>query len=277
MRKSFIYAVASSVLLFLSCETKESDVNKYSDGVDLTYFTDVSTERTIVMTETAPADYAIQVGSTVKTGSDRSFTVSVDPSSTATEGVEFTLPSSTATILSGEYVTDFMINIDYLNVPNEGATVVLNLVGDNVHEEKSQFTVTISKLCASYLEGTHAFVNENLTSGAGGGCTGSESTSGTVTWTSEGDGLYTTSDASFGQFATCWGDSPAVGPKFVHLCNSITATDNADQYGDTYTYTIVSCIGNELVMNWENTYGDSGLVTITREGGLDWQPELQTN
>ena len=274
--KKVLLTILASVFILVSCD-KDSDVNIYKAGQDLTYFTDVSVDRTIVMTENAPSTYSIKVGSTVSSNVDRTFTISVDPASTAVENVAYTLPSGTVTIPAGEFSADYFVNLDYLGVPNEGASLILNLTGDNVHEPKSTFNITISKLCDSFLAGTHDYVNVTLVSGAGGGCNGSQTATGSVTWTAEGDGLYSTDDASFGQFDTCWGDTGAVGPKFVHLCNSITATDNADQYGDTYTYTIVSCVGNQLVMDWVNTYGDGGRVTITREGGLDWQAELQTN
>lgn len=265
-----------AIVLLLSCEAKDSEVNLYSAGQDLTYFTDVNIENTVVLTESSDPQFNIQVGSTVKTNANRSYSVSVDPESTAVEGVHFTFNSSSVVIPAGEYVTDLVLNLDYLNVPNEGAVLILNLSGENVHEPRSTYTLNISKLCSSFLEGEHSFVATNLI--RGGANTGPcNDVSGTVVWTSLGDGLYSTSDASFGQFDSCWNDSPAVGPTFSHLCNSITVTSAPDQYGDTYTYTIVSVVGPVMVINWVNTYGDSGTATITREGGVDWQEELQTN
>lgn len=274
MKKILSLSLIAFVLL-LSCDAKDSEVNLYSAGQDLTYFTDVNVVNTVVLTESSNPEFNIQVGSTIKTNVNRSYTVSVDPESTAIEGVHFTFNSSSVVIPAGEYVTDLVLNLDYLNVPNQGAVLILNLAGENVHEPRATYTLNISKLCSSFLEGEHSYVSTNLIKGDTGASCGS--VSGTVVWTSLGDGNYSTSDASFGQFGSCWNDTPAVGPTFSHLCNSITVSSAPDQYGDTYTYTIVSVEGPVMVINWVNTYNDSGTATITREGGVDWQEELQTN
>lgn len=278
MKKIISFSFIAIVLLF-SCDTKDSDINVYKSGQDLTYFTDLRLVNTAVLTDTSSPEFKVQVGSTVTSTVDRSFTVTVDPTSTAVEGVHFTIANAGVVVIpAGSYVSDLVLNLDYLTLPNEGAVLILDLVGDNVHEPKATYTLNLSKVCPSFLEGEHSYVNVSLVNGAGGLCNGSQSVSGTVTWTSLGDAQYATSDASFGQFGVCFNDpAGAVGPTFQHLCNAITVSGIPDQYGDTYTYTIVSVVGAEMVINWTNTYGDGGTVTITREGGLDWQDELQTN
>lgn len=283
MKKSILLLTAVVLSLFMfSCD--EDDDRQIYDSGALTYFNGPYsfgggvTNRSIIMTPTSESNYTVQIGSTVTSDSDRTYTVDVDESSTAIPGTTYTIPTNTVVIPAGQYNAQLDIVIDYLGVPNEGATLVLNLNGNNLAQFKTQYVLTIGKLCPSNLQGTHTFTSESINSGSGGTCTGSETNSGEVTWTSLGGGVYETSDASFGQFDTCWGDTPAVGIEFQHLCNSITVDETtSDQYGDSYTYTITSVTGPIMVLDWVNTYGDQATVTITRENGVDWQDELQTN
>lgn len=283
MKKTFLLLATIILSTFMFSCDEDDDRQVYDQGA-LTYFngpysfgSDV-TSRTIIMTPNSESNYSIQIGSTEVSGSDRTYTISVDPASTAVEGVAFTFNSMSATIPAGQYNATFDITVDYAGIPNEGAILFINLAGNQLAQFKTQFRLDLGKLCPSFLGGTHTYTSSSLVSGAGGGCTGTETNSGEVTWTAEGNGVYSTSDASFGQFNTCWGDSPAAGIQFQHLCNTITVDDTtSDQYGDSYSYTIVSVSGPVMVMNWTNTYGDGGTVTITRENGEDWQDELQTN
>lgn len=268
----------SVLFLAASCDTKDSDANIYKEDTELTFFTDndIDQERTITLTETGSSTTVVTVGSTIATDADRTYTVAVDPASTAQEGVHFDfVPSSTVTIPAGEYVGSVTIDFDYFTLPEEGAQLILNLTGSNLNETDVVLTINASKFCASDLSGTHSFVTTNLTAGPGGVC--DPSASGEVTWTEGDEGIYTTTDASFGQFGACYGDSGAVGPKFAHVCANITVDMTPDQYGDTYTYTIVSVDGADMVIQWINTYGDGGTTTITRQDGEPWPAELQIN
>jgi hypothetical protein len=136
------------------------------------------------------------------------------------------------------------------------------------------YRVTLSPPCFTpTIDGTYDVVSTNLQSGAGGGCPdGDGSTSSTVTWTALGDDIYASTDLSFGMFAECWGDTPAVGPLLVVVCNELSVT-GSDQYGDSYTYNITSINGPDLTIQWENTYGDGGTSVLTRTDGTDW-PDL---
>lgn len=129
--------------------------------------------------------------------------------------------------------------------------------------------------CTSSLGGTHSYVSTNLQAITGTCPTGE--VTGTVTWIDQGGGIYLTSDLGFGQYGTtCWSDAPATsgGATFTDACNLIIS-GGADQYGLAYTWVIADVSGSELTLSWTNTYGDSGDVVLTREGGADW-PELFT-
>jgi hypothetical protein len=128
------------------------------------------------------------------------------------------------------------------------------------------------------LAGTHTFQSFNMRRGpsaAGVACGGV--INGTVTWTdTDVPGVYATSDLSFGQFGACWGDSPATSAsaKIKWFCKEITSIGK-DQYGDSYTYTMVSVSGNQMTIDWINTYNDRGRTIITRQGGANWPAILQ--
>jgi hypothetical protein len=70
------------------------------------------------------------------------------------------------------------------------------------------------------------------------------------------------------------GDSPATsaGARVRWFCDNLV-TGGADQYGDTYAYTITAEIKSRFL---GRTYGDAGTTVITRAGGANW-PTILTN
>lgn len=142
-----------------------------------------------------------------------------------------------------------------------------NLNGDLVNPGMRQaFTFSISTVCPSDLAGTFDYVHRNMRAG-GQECPGE--TTGTVTWTEDSEGSYTLSDASFGLFGNCYGDDPAIGPRLSDACDVISLS-GSDQYGDSYTYSVVAVDGPTLTLQWNNTYNDGGTVTLTRQDGKNW-------
>lgn len=137
--------------------------------------------------------------------------------------------------------------------------------------------VTWVLTCPSNLGGDIDFVTTNITAGVGGNaaaCGGS--TSGTAEFDDQGGGIYEISDATFGQYACAWDDSPAAGVSLVDVCGLLSLT-GADQYDLVYSISIVSNDGTELIIDWENDYGDSGRSTLTRTDGKDWPLDLHTD
>ncbi len=136
----------------------------------------------------------------------------------------------------------------------------------------------ISFTCSSDLGGDLDFVTTNITAtGAGGNaaaCGGS--TSGTVSFDDQGGGIYEISDITFGQYDCAWGDNPATGVSLVDVCGSLSLI-GADQYGLVYSISIVSNDGTDLVIDWENDYGDSGRTTLTRTDDKSWPLDLRTD
>lgn len=154
-----------------------------------------------------------------------------------------------------------------------------NVAGGSFFSSPFQYAANLA--CASDIGGTFDFVSTNLQAGYGGPCPTGEVT-GTVTWTDNGGGNYTSSDLGFGQYeSTCWNDGPATsaGAVVIDVCNEINpgGIGGLDQYGLTYIYTITSVDGPVLKLSWANDYADSGDVVLTRQDGRDWPPLFTSN
>ena len=122
-------------------------------------------------------------------------------------------------------------------------------------------------ICTSDLGGTFDYVQTDMF------CPGT--VSGTVTWTETTEGVYVSTDYVFGSYAPCYNAGPVssdkagVTLKILDACNRISLS-GADNYGDTYTYTIQKTEGTALTLKWENTYGEFGTVVLTRQDGKNW-------
>jgi hypothetical protein len=147
---------------------------------------------------------------------------------------------------------------------------------------RSSCTVKWGVVCASALAGTFDYVQTEMVGGAGVPMPIPAEITGTVTWTQELDannnpilGSYKTSDLSFGHFPQVWNDNPANAAngsaRVKDACNTLS-TSGTDQYGDSYSYSVVGRNGAELSIRWINTYGDGGLVKLTRQDGMNWPP-----
>jgi hypothetical protein len=158
---------------------------------------------------------------------------------------------------------------------NDGRTFTAANTGSNVISSapfSGLFSFDANLLCTSDLGGDIDYVTTaGVTGGGGPACP--DPITGTISLTPVEDdaGKYTISDASLGVFGECWADSPAEGLTLVDACN-ITGIDGADQYGDSYTWTIISIDGPVMTIDFENTYGDGGSSVLTRVDGVDWPP-----
>jgi hypothetical protein len=130
-----------------------------------------------------------------------------------------------------------------------------------------------SVVCQSDQSGTYSYVTTDMTR-AGAPFAGTLNGTGTLTEGSEGS--YTMTDFSFGLFAAGYGDSPAVGSlRYSDACNLVTFK-GSDQYGDTYTLTVLSVTPTVFTIKWVNTYGDGGTTALTRTDAKTW-PALLTS
>lgn len=175
---------------------------------------------------------------------------------------------------AGIDLADLKGRLDFnAQVTREDGTIFTfnDFTGDlNNPGQRQAMQFSVSLVCPSDLAGTLDYVQTNMV--ANGTPCGQSSISGTVTWTETGPGLYATDDASFGQFGDCYGDTPAAGLSINDSCDLISVV-GSDQYGDAYTYNIISIDGPTLTLEWTNTFQDGGTVVLTRQDGKDW-PQL---
>jgi hypothetical protein len=211
------------------------------------------------------------------------------PASDFTKDPTTGLPRATITINASEVLT--ALGIDATDVLGADSFVIrqeLVMKDGQMFDESNTggdvsggpfyatpFSNTVSVVCPSDLGGDIQYSTEVTSVGDGGdisGCAGG--VTGTVQFDDQGNGKYTVSDITFGQYDCAWGDTPAVGVTLNDACGSLYLT-GGDQYGLIYSISIISNDGENLVLHWENDYGDGGTTTLTRTGG--WPLTLTTD
>lgn len=272
----------SSLFLFVGILTScEEDKVMFSSSVDMAKF-----EASNIQFPVSPSEGTLKLQVSVTETSDaaRAINVSIDESSVALPSY-YTLDSSTLVIPAGAYVGEITINGNFDEIPESGNySLVLNLEGvegAQIDPNNNQVSIAFYRVCPTEedLSGVHDYVlyNVHLGDGEGGGTSYPDfSSSGTVEWTTTdvSSGIYINSDITFGLFPAA--GYTAQAKKIQWVCDSFNVLE-PDQYGDTYIYTINSCSGNVMELFFENTWGDSGHVTLYREGGEAWPDAFQTN
>tara|TARA_R110002033_G_scaffold7347_1_gene27141 strand:+ start:6714 stop:7571 length:858 start_codon:yes stop_codon:yes gene_type:complete len=201
-------------------EKSSITANFLSDGSVATYDIPI----TIVGGRNVPIDQPVDI------------TISVDPSSTATEGVEYSLVSTTYTIPAGQMFVDAQIQVPTDNLdPFDAKTLVLKIDSSSQGVSESNKTaVTLQAVCPLDLSG---FV-----------------------------GTYTAVNTRFADPLTA---TVALGP----VANSLLIT-NTDGYGDDEVVVVLSTDvvnptmtyaseENDAVIYVNSSYGDVWATTIT--------------
>jgi len=148
--------------------------------------------------------------------------------------------------------------------------VTTNVAGAPFYASPFQYNVSV--ICPSDLGGTYEFEQSNMES-IYGSCAGT--ITGTTTWTpvSSTPGAYTITDGTFG-FWDCYGDSWGSGSARINDACGTLSMSGADKYGASYSMTVVSADADNLVFQWLNSDGETGLVTVKSNDGKPW-PELR--
>lgn len=133
--------------LVISCAEEETQVYNSKDG-SLVYYTDGTSGDFYVQDVTAP-EFLIEVGVTTTSNVDRVFTVSIDPTSTATAN-QYTIDSSTLKIPANSNVGYIRIVGNYANSLTSGSKLILKLdsVSDAVVADFDNiYTLNIYQFC----------------------------------------------------------------------------------------------------------------------------------
>lgn len=157
-----------------------------------------------------------------------------------------------------------------------------NVLGGAFYRSPFRYSINVTCPFDSSLAGTHTYVTTNMSRPGASPCGGT--VTGSVTWfdTDEGsnplpEGIYRISDYSFGLFeSSCWFDDPAYddGSQVKWFCKSLLP-QGSDQYGETWSYEIISVNGAQMTINFESTYGETGTTVLTRQGNQPWPAIFQ--
>jgi hypothetical protein len=263
MKKIFLLLTCVTLMsTFTSCNDEE-DIHVYDSG-DIAYFSE--TASSLFVTIDNPSE-DIQIVSTATSSSDRTYTVTIDPSSTAAEGVDFSLASSTLTIPAGEYFGTVTVNGIFDGALEAGSKLILNLTSTSSEVATFDFTHTVSifKLCESDLGGTYEVTT---TYGYHDFLPDFNPYTTTMDIEALGDANYFVQDFSGGlytegPYASAYGTGPtSFDLTFTDICNNISWVDQSDPWG-TVDMDGVNSVDPEtgiITTSWYcNGYGENGV------------------
>lgn len=212
----------------------------------------------------------------VSTSGTAAITVNVeaDPTSTAVEGVHYSLASKSITIPAGEFTVNLPVTVLTGNIdPSEKPDLVLKITsatGAEVNANYSTLKLAIRVICPSELEGTYSVFWEKLQTGNGSGGPNQTATNfvissaSTMSFIKTGTGVYTMDDMSFGMYPGVYNDAKPSG-RISDNCGVLTgAVSNQDQYEDPFTISGSVNDNGTITIIWSNTYGDGGTVVLTK-------------
>ena len=209
-----------------SCNRDVADIN-FNNIPNTLYF--ASDSGTLLVEDGASNMFNVPVSATAVASSDTPYTMSIDPSSTAVEGVDFEITTTNTVLPTGDIVTSYSIVADFDNAATAGKTVVFNLTSDASQvADSDQYTLSLIKLCP---------INAPFT------------------------GTYTLSTVSVGIF-----DSPTFGDGVYEVSVGATPTDRVftalGSFGDVEFKFSLIC-GNVVVPTLQETgVGCGGSTTL---------------
>lgn len=145
-KRTALSLFVASILLFTSCEENENPIFDSVNGQTMIQFAGSSSELAVQPTVVSSA--VIQVEVTTVSNSDRTITVEVDATSTATSD-QYTI--TPIIVPAGEYVGTGEIVGNYDNLPDVGSVdLIINLTGidgTSSVQENETFTVSLERFC----------------------------------------------------------------------------------------------------------------------------------
>jgi len=275
--KKLIYLFVVITTLFSCVIDDHVEDNNYTGDLQ-TYFTGPTLNKDVVVSATSSSLVMVEVGSTETSSSNRTYSITVDDSSTAVLDQDYSFSSSDVVINSGENVGYFEFN-SLFNTMSDESVLVLNLieVSDYVSTFKNQITINLSKACgpsfvSSLVDGTtysvtttygfHDFLPDYSTNTA------------IVQITDLGGNMFSFSDFSGGLYST-GPYAPAYGTggadntlTFTDECNKIVWEGQTDPWGDILPINggvnKIDVTSGVITISWTCTgYGENGVSVYT--------------
>lgn len=273
-----------SIIFFVSCETENNfDENNFQGNEPLTYFTGLNSQETannLVSFEIVDPEentYEIQVGSTVSTSDDRSYTLAPTQETMDNFSDIFTL-NPNVTIPAGDYVANTQFSIDTENFPTSGdVNLVFDLSGPDVADFQNQLTVSVVVVIPvpadRYVDSTWNVSSVVCWGDGAGACDPNNSgidLDYTVDMTPGSENReFTLSDITGGLYVLQYGsaDNPATiyevnGNLFLEAQPDVVyGGDQFDGTGSIELDDDGNLVG--FTIDWSNGYGDAGTSVFT--------------
>lgn len=142
MKKTFFKILAGIILtLVFACESNDATE---VDGA-FNYVTFESTSYNLGVDIDSEATETIKVYSSKVTGSDRTFSISIDENATTADADSYTIPTS-VTIPAGSNEGDIEITVEDLNI-DDGKMIVLSFDEDSSADFGDDITINVSQVC----------------------------------------------------------------------------------------------------------------------------------
>jgi len=274
-RKISILLIALTALI--SCE-EELVIYDVENGQSVVAFNGATTVD-LPITAEGESTLDVEVGVTTVSDSDRTYSVTVDPSSTA-DPSQYSV-GETVTIPAGGFSGGLTVTGVFETVPDGVSnTLILNLnePSEGRLGDRDQVTVNLFRFCPSEIAAEFTWVASNFVYqgtplGDGGNPSGTD-----AFIDDDGDGQYDIASGfwDFGFYCTWYlGADPGCGAgasgslQLKEVCGRLSFV-GADQYGDPWEIFNISTNGPELRFTFLSGFGEQADVVLTRTDGEDW-------
>ncbi len=205
-------------------------------------------------------------------------------------------PQFTASFTGDEILSEFGLVADDISgsdsfnfrVEIETDKGIFSDVSANFDNQSADHTFTSNVVCPSELDVEFNFSATNFTLFGNdptiyGLPPATDPLTGTDSFVRTSGSTYVTESGlfDFGYYCNIWnglpdascGDGADGDLQLQEVCGNLTYI-GADQFGDAWTISNVSVVGNDLTFTWESAYGESSTVTLTRTDGQNWPNTL---
>ena len=235
MKKIYLFL---SLAIIAACNVDQGDEDFMNGRTPYAFFT--NTSGTLFVEENVQSNFTVNLGLSDPQNRDLQYTIEVDPTSEAIEGVDFEIVTSNFSIQGGNLIAGFIVQGDFDTATIEGKVAKFNLVAveDAVVSWKTQFNLTIVKFCPLEADFLGAYTLTQLTAGpafAGGAPIFGNNI--TVTLTPGANPLQRIFSAKF--YPAFGFANPSVPVVFELSCGNVNMIGNSQNSG-------IGCGGNNI-------------------------------
>ena len=256
---SILFLTAFSILAFTSCE----DDSSVTENLKFISFDKASETVSVELNGTGSANLKVYTTSIV--GSDRTFTITVDDSSTA-DASSYTVPSS-VTVPSGTNVGEISLSFTDNNISNSGETLILRLSGEDYYVGEN-ITLNLVRNCPSALEGTYVAVSNGTSTDGAPVNNPLVDFSYQVVITKTGGTTYAISDGFAGVYQDWYCDPYGycfeTEGNFTDTCGELSGAW-VDGFDSNVTLTGSDNFDGTLTITWSNGYDDTATAVYTKQ------------